>query len=115
MRAFSEATANVFNDGADPRASPCLGIENVAEEKRRHREKHEEHADHAVPVRKTCSACEGPNRKTGHERGHARDPPLDAIAALQKVSADAHEAHEVSADSGHQQQVTDKHNVIDYV
>ena len=48
-------------------------------------------------------------------KGHARNPPLDAIAAFQEVRADSHEAHEVSADTGHQQEVTDKHNVIDYV
>jgi hypothetical protein len=37
------------------------------------------------------------------------------LPPFQKVRTDSHEAHEVGADAGHQQQVTDKHNVIDYV
>jgi hypothetical protein len=37
------------------------------------------------------------------------------LPALHEVGADFHEAHEVGADSRHQQQVTDKHNVIYYV
>src|SRR5215216_3272510 len=103
MRAFAEATPNVFNDRADTRAAPRLSKENIPEQKCRHRQKQEENTDHTLPVRESRSAGEGPNRKAGHERGHASDPPLDAVAALQEVCTDSHEAHEVSADSGHQQ------------
>jgi hypothetical protein len=44
-----------------------------------------------------------------------RYPPLDPIPALQEISTHTHKAHEVGADAGHQQQVTDKHDVIDDV
>jgi hypothetical protein len=68
-----------------------------------------------LSIREARSARECPNRKAGHERRHSCDPPLDAIAALQKIRADTHESHEVGADASHQQQVTDKHNVIDHM
>jgi hypothetical protein len=92
-----------------------LSEENIAKEKCGHRQKHEKDTNEALPVREPRSTCEGPDRKAGHERGHACYPPLDPITTFQEVSSYTHESHEVGADAGHQQQVTDKHNVIDYV
>ena len=101
MRAITEAAADVFDYGGDARAPPALRKNKVAEEKRGHRQRQEEHPDHALTVGETGAAREGPDREAGHERGHSGDPPLDAIPAFEKVRSHPHEAHEEGADPCH--------------
>ena len=115
MRATTEAAADIFDYGCDTRAPPALRENKVPEEKRGHRQRQEEHPNHALAVGEAGAAGEGPDRKAGHERCHSRNPPLHPVSAFQEISSYTHESHEVGADAGHQQQVTDKHNVIDYV
>src|SRR6266511_4083789 len=102
MRAITGAAADVFDYGGDSRAPPALCKNNVAEEKRRHRQEHQEYSDDAFAVGEAGPTREGPDREAGHERGHSRDPPLDAVSAFEKIRADPHEAHEEGADPRHQ-------------
>ena len=101
MRAITEAAADVLDYGCNARASPALRKNNVAKEKGGHGQGHQKHSDHALPVGETGAPREGPDREAGHERGHSRDPPLDAISAFEKVRSDPHKAHEKGADSRH--------------
>src|SRR6185436_16742923 len=112
MRAITEATADVLNYGCNPRATPALRKDNVAEEKRRHGQPHQEHSDYALTVSETGATREGPDREAGHERRHSRDPPLDPVSAFEKISSHPHEAHEERADSCHQEQIADQHDVV---
>src|SRR2546425_9409288 len=112
MRAITEAAADVLDYGGDARAPPTLGEDNVAEEKRRHRQGHQENSDYALAVGEAGPTREGPDREAGHEGSHSRNPPLDAVSAFEKIRSDPHEAHEEGADPGHQEQVADQHDVI---
>ena len=101
MRAITEAAADVLDYGCDARAPPALRKNNVAEEKRRHRQRHQEHSDYTLTVGEAGAPGEGPDREAGHERGHSRDPPLDAVSAFEKIRSDPHEAHEEGTDPCH--------------
>ena len=112
MRAITEAAPDVLDYGCNARAPPALRENNVAEEKRRHRQRHQENSDDALAVCEAGPTREGPDREAGHERGHSRDPPLDAVSAFEKIRADPHEAHEEGADACHQEQIADQHDVV---
>src|SRR2546422_11418572 len=112
MRAITEAAPDVLDYGCNARAPPALRKNNVAEEKRRHRQGHQENSNHSLAVGKAGPSRERPDREAGHEGGHSRDPPLDAVSAFEKIRADPHEAHEEGADPRHQQQITDQHDVV---
>src|SRR6266496_4698793 len=112
MRAITEAAADVLDYGCNARAPPALRENNVAEEKRRHRQRHQENSDDALAVGEAGPTREGPAREAGHERGHSSDPPLDTVSAFQKIRSNPHEAHEEGADTRHQKQITDQHYVV---
>ena len=112
MRAVTEAAADVLDHGCHARAPPGLRENNVAEEKRRHSQRHQENSDYALAVGEAGPTREGPNRKAGHEGGHSRDPPLDAVSAFEKIRSNPHEAHEEGPDPRHQKQVADQHDVV---
>ena len=112
MRAITEAAADVLDYGGNARAPPALGKNDVTEEKRRNREKHKEHADYALSISKAGATRKSPNREAGHERGHSSDPPLNAVSTFEKIRSDPHEAHEEGANSRHQKQIADQHDVV---
>src|SRR6267143_717654 len=112
MRAITEAAPDVLDYGCNARAPPALRENNVAEEKRRHRQGHQEDSDYTLAVSEAGATREGPDRKAGHEGRHSGDPPLDAVSAFEKICSHPHEAHEEGADSRHQQQIADQHDVV---
>src|SRR5258705_241414 len=112
MGAIAEAAADVLDYSGDARAPPGLRENNVAKERCRHRQRHQENSDYPLAVGETGAAREGPDREAGHEGSHSRNPPLDAVPTFEKIRADPHEAHEEGADPCHQEQVADQHDVV---
>src|SRR5438552_4181672 len=101
MRAIAKAASDVFDYGCDTRTPPNLRKENVAEEERGYRQRRQENADSALAVGESGSPGKGPDRKPGHERGHSRYPPFDAVSAFEKIRSHTHETHEERADPRH--------------
>src|SRR5690349_7218592 len=84
VRSFSKTATDVLNNCRYSRPSPRLSKDDITKKESWNCERHEEDTDHSLSIREPGAASECPYRETGHERCHARYPPLNAVPTFQK-------------------------------